>query len=73
VLERLLEHLVDTPVRGFVYEARGSAGEARLTAGADLVARASQAWRIPSRTIDVPRADKGWLGAAADAVRGALA
>ena len=72
-LERLLEHLVDTPVRGFVYEACGTAGEARLAAGAGLVASASRVWRIPSRTIDVPRADGGWLGAAADAVRGALA
>jgi nucleoside-diphosphate-sugar epimerase len=37
-LESLLETLVDTPVRGFVYE--GGAGEA-------LVRRAADTWRIP--------------------------
>lgn len=42
-LERLMEHLVDTPVRGVVYE--GTAG------GAEIVQAASCTWRIPVATI----------------------
>jgi len=38
-LERLLEHLVDTPVRGVVYEGTQS--------GAEIVRAASRTWRIP--------------------------
>lgn len=38
-LERLLEHLVDTPVRGVVYEGTAS--------GAEIVRVASRTWRIP--------------------------
>ena len=42
-LARLMEHLVETPVRGVVYE--GTA------AGAEVVRAASRTWRIPARTI----------------------
>jgi uncharacterized protein YbjT (DUF2867 family) len=42
-LERLMEHLVDTPVRGVVYE--GTA------AGDEIVHAAARTWRIPVRTI----------------------
>jgi hypothetical protein len=42
-LERLMEHLVETPVRGVLYE--GTA------AGAEVVAQASRTWRIPVRTL----------------------
>jgi uncharacterized protein YbjT (DUF2867 family) len=42
-LERLLEHLVETPVRGVVYE--GTDG------GAEAVRSASRTWRIPARVI----------------------
>lgn len=42
-LERLLEHLVDTPVRGVVYE--GTAG------GAEIVRAASRTWRIPVEVV----------------------
>jgi uncharacterized protein YbjT (DUF2867 family) len=38
-LERLLEHLVETPVRGVLYEG--------TEAGAEVVGRASRTWRIP--------------------------
>jgi uncharacterized protein YbjT (DUF2867 family) len=38
-LERLLEHLVETPVRGLVYEG--------TEAGAEVVQTASRTWRIP--------------------------
>src|SRR5829696_3979093 len=42
-LERLMEHLVETPVRGVVYEG--------TEAGAEIVAAASRTWRIPGRAI----------------------
>src|SRR4051812_35254442 len=45
-LERILERPVDTPVRGFVYEAAGSVPPPLLEAGAAAVARAAQTWRI---------------------------
>jgi nucleoside-diphosphate-sugar epimerase len=46
-LERLLEHLVETPVRRFVYEATGSVDAKILAGGAALVERAAATWRIP--------------------------
>ena len=46
-LERLLERLVETPVRGFVYEADGSVDRAILAQGAEIVRAASERWRIP--------------------------
>ena len=46
-LERLLERLVETPVRRFVYEAHGSVAPEVLAAGAALVERAAETWRIP--------------------------
>ena len=45
-LRSLLEHLVDTPVRGFVYDAPASAG------GAALVREVSAAWRIPAEIVE---------------------
>jgi uncharacterized protein YbjT (DUF2867 family) len=46
-LERFLEHLVETPVRRFVYEAFGSVEAEILAAGAALVERAAETWHIP--------------------------
>jgi uncharacterized protein YbjT (DUF2867 family) len=46
-LERLLERLVETPVRRFVYEAHGSVDPQVLAGGAALVERAAETWRIP--------------------------
>ncbi len=67
-LERMLEELVDTPVRGFVYEARGSAPDAVLRGGVGIVAAAAERWRIPVATIDHDPGDAGWAGAATAAV-----
>ncbi len=50
-LERLLEKLVDTPVRGFVYEAAGSVEPALLAGGAGLVRSAGETWRIPVAVV----------------------
>jgi uncharacterized protein YbjT (DUF2867 family) len=46
-LERFLEHLVETPVRRFVYEASGSVEQATLDRGAEAVRAASARWHIP--------------------------
>jgi uncharacterized protein YbjT (DUF2867 family) len=50
-LERLLEKIVDTPVRGVVYEAVGNVGDAVLAGGAELVGTASSTWRIPAEIV----------------------
>jgi len=68
-LRTLMEHLVDTPVRGFVYEAAGSVDPAVLSAGAEIARKASQVWRIPSEVVTADPADHpAWLGAMKDAV-----
>jgi uncharacterized protein YbjT (DUF2867 family) len=46
-LERLLERLVETPVRRFVYEAAGSVDPEVLAGGAAIVRAAGERWRIP--------------------------
>lgn len=46
-LERLLERLVETPVRGFVYEAFGLVDADVLDGGAAIVERAARTWHIP--------------------------
>jgi hypothetical protein len=51
-LEALLETLVDTHVRGVVYEAAGSVDPALLERGAALVRRASETWRMPAEVVD---------------------
>jgi len=50
-LERLMEHLVDTPVRGFVYEGEGSVDPSLLSAGAEIVRAAERTWRIPVAVV----------------------
>jgi uncharacterized protein YbjT (DUF2867 family) len=51
-LERILERLVDTPVRGFVYEAAGSVDGALLEQGAAAVRAAGKRWRIPIVVVE---------------------
>jgi nucleoside-diphosphate-sugar epimerase len=46
-LERLLEHLVETPARGLVYEASGTVPTTILAGGEGIVGRAARVWRIP--------------------------
>lgn len=64
-LERLLERLVETPVRRFVYEAHGSVDSEILAGGAALVERAGRTWQIPveiRRDPEGPQADMTKLG-----------
>jgi hypothetical protein len=50
-LERLMENLVDTPVRGFVYEGAGPARRDHLVRGAAIVRGAAERWRIPVEVV----------------------
>jgi uncharacterized protein YbjT (DUF2867 family) len=50
-LERLMEKLVDTPVRGVLYEAAGSVEPALLESGAEIVRTAGMTWRIPCEIV----------------------
>jgi hypothetical protein len=50
-LERLMEKLVDTPVRGFVYEAAGGVERRHLERGAAIVREAADRWRIPVQVV----------------------
>jgi nucleoside-diphosphate-sugar epimerase len=68
-LQTLLERLVDTPVRGVVYEAAGSAGAALLAEGADTVRAAAATWRMPVEIVAAdPRAHEAWIAAMRAAV-----
>ena len=54
-LEGLLERLVDTPVRGFLYEGAGTVNEKLLQGGAALVRNAQETWRIPVAVTETSR------------------
>ncbi|HKJ35689.1 MAG TPA: hypothetical protein VKA36_03895 [Solirubrobacterales bacterium] len=74
-LPSLLAALVDTPVRGVVYEAAGSVPAEILAAGRREVERLGERHRIPVRILDAARdveADD-WAVAAAGAIEGVLA
>jgi putative NADH-flavin reductase len=71
-LRTLLERLVDTPVRGFVYEAAGSLDPDVLSAGAAAVREAAERWRIPAEVVDADPADRETWAAAMTAAVGRL-
>ncbi|MBS1846134.1 MAG: hypothetical protein JST53_17095 [Actinobacteria bacterium] len=54
-LEALLERLVETPVRGFIYEGAGRVDPKLLADGAELVRNAEATWRIPVTVTETPR------------------
>jgi uncharacterized protein YbjT (DUF2867 family) len=56
-LERILEKLVDTPVRGFVYEGAGEAPASLLGRGAAAVRAASETWRVPTAIVEAEPTD----------------
>jgi uncharacterized protein YbjT (DUF2867 family) len=67
-LERLLEKLVDSPVRGFVYEASGGVEESQLRSGRAIVERAAETWLIPVVALEEGRGADGWAERTASAV-----
>jgi hypothetical protein len=72
-LESLLEKLVDSPVRGFAYEAAGSLPAATLGEGTRIVERAAERWRIPVTLLREDRGQPDWAKSAADSVARLLA
>jgi nucleoside-diphosphate-sugar epimerase len=63
-LETLLERLVDTPVRGFVYEAGGAVAPELLARGSEAVRAAGSRWRMPTEVVDADPGDRdAWLAA----------
>lgn len=72
-LERLLEKLVDTPVRGFVYERGGSVHPRLTVAGEGIVRVAAATWRIPVEVVETGADDRpAWLEAMARATSKAV-
>jgi hypothetical protein len=72
-LEMLLARLIDTTVRGVVYETHGTAPEDVLADGAKRVRRACGNSRTPFELLEVPREDgEAWLAAAVAGVEGLL-
>jgi putative NADH-flavin reductase len=68
-LRMLCEKLVDTHVRGLVYEGAGSLPDEVLAGGAEIVRRAAATWNIPVEILETdPAACKEWTRAAAAAV-----
>lgn len=61
-LRMLFEKLVDTPVRGVVYEAAGTLPDAVYAQGREIAAHAAATWALPVATLDAdPRAADSWL------------
>jgi nucleoside-diphosphate-sugar epimerase len=64
-LEMLLARLIDTTVRGVVYEARGSVPERVLAAGSERVRRVCGHSHVPFELLETRRDDgEAWLAAA---------
>jgi uncharacterized protein YbjT (DUF2867 family) len=61
-LERLLEEIVDTPVRALVYEVTGEIESEFLVAALRALQEAGERWRIPFEVVDADPADTAmWL------------
>jgi uncharacterized protein YbjT (DUF2867 family) len=73
-LRMLCEKLVDTPVRGLVYEGAGTLPAEVLAGGAEVVRRAAATWIIPVTVLATDPAEcEAWTREAAAAVAGLLA
>ena len=68
-LRMLCEKVVDTPVRGLVYEGAGTVAPDVLEAGRIVATAAHETWQIPLEVLTRDPADfEPWLAAAASAV-----
>ena len=68
-LQSLLAKIVDTPVRGLVYEAAGTVDPEVLAEGGVAVRAAAATYRMPARVVEVaPEARAQWLAAMCAAV-----
>jgi nucleoside-diphosphate-sugar epimerase len=72
-LRSYLQEMVDTTVRGFVYEAAGSADPRVLARGRAVVEEARAAWKLPTVVLEADPGDVGaWLAAARRSVAAVL-
>ena len=72
-LDMLLERMLDTTIRGVVYEAAGTVSAKILAAGTERVRRACDRSLIPYVLLTADPGDRdGWVPAAAEAVQSAL-
>jgi uncharacterized protein YbjT (DUF2867 family) len=72
-LDMLLERMLDTTVRGVVYQAAGSVDPATLSHGAERVRYACERSLIPYELLTAdPATDRGWVSQAVEAVERAL-
>jgi uncharacterized protein YbjT (DUF2867 family) len=74
-LARMLEEIVDTPVRGFVYETFGSLPSEVLVGAMATLRDAGQRWRIPFEVVDAAGGElelwrAGMLAAAEELIGG---
>jgi hypothetical protein len=60
-LKALLQRLVDSGVRGLVYEGAGTAPAAVLVEGAEEVRLASARWRMPAEVVLAEPAGPEWV------------
>jgi nucleoside-diphosphate-sugar epimerase len=68
-LQSMIEAIVDTPVRGVVYEGAGSVAPPLLEQGAETVRRAGRTYRMPVEVIEGDSTGhEGWLREAVTAV-----
>jgi hypothetical protein len=73
-LDSLLGKLVDSGVRGFVYEGAGTVDPALLDEGAETARRAGERNRMPVEIVARDPSDHGgWLDGALEAVERVLA
>lgn len=73
-LQTTLERLVDSPVRGMVYEAAGTLPAGLLREGAAEVRKAALTWQMPNVIVEQEPADhQAWVAAMVAAVEEVLA
>jgi hypothetical protein len=74
-LQTVLERLVDTPVRGMVYEGAGTLPRTLLREGAAAVRKAALTWQMPNAIVerDPRRGYPSWRDAMLAAVETVLA
>ena len=70
-LERLMERLIETPVRGFVYEMKGTVNPILLEHGSEVLGAAGDTWRVGISSVFVdPRDPHDWAQTMAAATTG---
>ena len=73
-LQTLIERIVDTPVRGIVYEAAGTVPFELLEQGGAIARAAAVTYRMPVQVVEAGPADlQGWTAAMRSAVEAVLA